>query len=937
MSIALRCLLALACMSSSTAASDRESMVAVATWTVVVDGAIPIDGQPAPAVRLLLRRGPGGWWPVLGDAPDHNKAVLTGAVEPEDGGLTVVMHLPGDAWVRGGRGMLRLPSADGGPTAGTWSGTWNGVAVTGAVTVETWTAAAAAVPRAEPVAQRPPRLLAAAASAAPGVLDARTAGDDPLALGLLAAGDAALHQRAWPRIARTMADRNAGGGPQQRGYPWGDRVRLLALCYDLHARGLPAEQEQELRQWLSSYGERTLLRPWTVSDRSSWAPDGRHHAQLRGAGALAALALAGLPGPAPRPPAEPVAMAMRIPADGAADARPVPAGHAASAWRLAGPLAVDWVPGADDLAHLAAGGGSLPLRALRDKELSRGDDGQVRFIDLGTATGRAYGQGWCLVTAIELAEPLRGLWQLNAMNARARTWISGREVADGQPVELAAGRHSLVVVATFGTTPNTWDGIRLLPLVQAMGADELTAHLAEEEAGHRLARAVHAAALRQHADSGGADLVATDRLAVARLLARDWLHLGLGGGALAVEGDAALYGSARAMLEFEILHRARFGAGLAMADGAPRLLARAAALEIAGRPVRAAGFALGGEPMPPAIAARAWVLADETDRAAAAGLASRLLAPEALADDPLGRVWSAGIGSTTGRAPLGWLATGPGAVFFRNRHRDGDDIVVGITAHARASGAAFTQPEAGGLCLLGHGADWLDADRGDYNLVRPLEAVVVLPDGAGADAAHGRLLAHRLDPDGGGEALIDLSRTLLTLPGHGYGRRPDTADRLGRPLPQPEAPAGVEHRRALAVCWDGDAALILLRDRLRGAPAAPVWTLPTAATTAVAIGVDGRGFGWTAGNGRLDGVILGDGRDLRHGSIAIERQHYQRRSTTEVSAVRFDLDRDAEAVVLLHLAPAASAPPQCVRDGERILVDGRHRFTLREDGGIDRR
>lgn len=906
--------------------------VQIRTWTVILDDAIRTPERPAAALRLVLRQGPGGWWPVLGDAPDHNKSLATGSVSSAPGRLRVRVILPGDTWVPGGIGEFELPGDTTGPLEGRWRGSWRGSAGEGALSVALVPAALSAVPS-RWQASDPPRLWRDRGRVQAALPLLRQAPAHPLALGLrrLVEQDGTLHELAWPAIEKALGEREAGSG-DERGYRWGDRLRLLAVAWDLHRDAMDPGREARLRRWLADYGERALLRPWTISDRSYWAPDGRFAAQLRGAGALASLALAGLGGSAPQPPAPAQRDVLRIASHAAGSGLPtqplIPGVHPGR-WLISGPHEATWEPGAG-IRGWSGDAADIPgLRDAPPKTVIADDAKRRGWIDLAAATDRLADRSWLLATVVDVADPMSGRWHLAQMNNQAACWISGVPVPEGSAVHLEAGRHSVVIRTTFGATPNAWDGIRLRPHLVAAPPAELAETLASDLQLHDIAMAIHAAALVQHADCGGAETAWIDRLAMARLHAQAWFDLCLGGGALASEGDAALWGSAAPMLEFEILHRQLFGVGVAAADGGELLLARVAALGI-GRDQRALpGFSVDAEPITPAIAARAWAITAPARRPAAA----HALLPIA-AGDPLAALLTADAAPGTDRPVLGWVAPRRGSVFFRNRHQDGDDILVGITAD-QAPTAAQNQPEAGAWLLHGLGQAWMTADAGSNSWIRPLEAVIVHADGLGAASANGRLLAHQLDADGGGTALIDLSRTLPTLAGDGYGRGVDLADRLGRLREErlPALPAGTHHTRAMAVAWRPDGVLIALRDRFAGAPGPGTWTLPT--RTDAAVTVAERRFAWTLGGAVLRGTLLADGDNLRHDVLTVESQYYQRRRSQQVPGIRFDLATAGEAIVVLQLG-RAGGEARIERQGERILVDGAPAFTLREDGGLDR-
>ena len=204
-----------------------------------------------------------------------------------------------------------------------------------------------------------------------------------------------------------------------------------------------------------------------------------------------------------------------------------------------------------------------------------------------------------------------------------------------------------------------------------------------------------------------------------------------------------------------------------------------------------------------------------------------------------------------GLMPLTWQAPDMGYYGFRNRWRDGDDVVLQVYAKATQNGG-WNGPNAGTFHLYGLGHSW-NHDSKDREIIEHEVNRVVLPETETNAGALGRVVHVATQPDGSGTLSIDLSDA-YGKPVRGlyskYGNiRHDALFE----------DAGIKALRAMAIDTSGASGapcLFVLVDRIEGGgPKLWTWNLGDARLIE-AVKVDGGSLTLTQGDAILRGRFV---------------------------------------------------------------------------------
>ncbi|TVR15519.1 MAG: hypothetical protein EA401_02650, partial [Planctomycetota bacterium] len=434
-----------------------------------------------------------GWAPVVGMAPDFNRAHHRGRVQrmrvlDDAVHLEVVIRIAGDPWVPGGAAAYHIvvPISDDDPWhgdihQGSYTGRFDVHGVNGgvAITLKPGHRLAADLEHEQTAAH--PRLwfrqqdlgdlrrrkeqspvLAAA-------YETMEQADSILSLGLMyhLTGERSYAQRARVKIQGRMDERGDGIG--NRGLVWGQRLREVANAYDLFSGHWDDAFDASVLAYLDWIGQRLLHRPHTVSRTLKWSANNEYQAYLRGAAALAALILHGKEGPEPQAPRPLGEQPRTITQDPALspyftehDGQRFRSDWLPQRWWIAGPLPDPHNTQEDFFAHM--GGSGQFHQSFSGEEKVRYQGAQALFepldqkyfwehqgrsnIELTDLYARHYQRkedgyfhtGY-FYTVLDVREEQLVRYVDHPGGARLHAWINGRRLHADDYLRLQEGRH----------------------------------------------------------------------------------------------------------------------------------------------------------------------------------------------------------------------------------------------------------------------------------------------------------------------------------------------------------------------------------------------------------------------------------------------------------------------------------------------------------------
>lgn len=849
------------------------------------------EPQPdSPTAIVTVTREDKSWGLPVATAVGFNQHEHIGHVvksESAGGGLQLGLEFQvrGDAWVPGGKAQFEvnlIPGADN-RLEGRFTGVIRGVAVAGRAEAEWVPVSAEAQP---PVGFRKhPRLLFRAEDLPALRLKAKTRlgqlaleqlpeGPAASAFRYALTGDASQAADARRRLEALMQDREHGGKMAlSRMFGW--RLEQAALAFDLCYDAWDVEFRRTVSEFLCDSANMIMHNRGMFVTSFRWGHRGPHAPTLYYAAAMAGLAIADEPGPAPTQPEAPVLIG---PTEGRlaavqrlANLKGVPVWDFANdtmplEWIHAGafPAAKDPLPGSTQRgdvrpvlgAVLGTGEQARPWRVVEPEKLLSAED-PPRLLITGPVgvVVQTISYYYCVLRNDRVR------WvRVQTGHGGVEMYLNGARVLEGDTVQLEPGLYPWLVTAPMGQMnpwAKSWANPRLIEVDEAEVADRRTAareSLAEEtllwkrelERWERLGGV-----------NGRYQIMATTARHLMDLVYSEMLGRGgfLSGGAELVGMDGPN--------KYAFVHRNATGQLPGFAGEVADYLVRSMFVhpyradrsvfnqEINGR----SGFVTGKYPeggrdlaaehfatlypliRPDWQPAVLWAWHYHTGGSAQddASLVKLLKAPQrnypftrpygsfdtlpiyAFLNYPLDLQPS----PPQGILPLTWAAPDFGFYGFRNQWTD--DARLFIVQFFSATHEAG----AGTLRVNGLGQVWSHSLEDQPSGARFFENVVQLPHNEINDRARATVTAWRTEPDGSGQLALDLAPVYSAPVLNENGRPRSLYTELGRfPVAGAFGKSKVTGGRLMAVDFSGKSGapcVIVLVDTLRGAER-PVWS-----------------------------------------------------------------------------------------------------------------
>jgi hypothetical protein len=283
--------------------------------------------------------------------------------------------------------------------------------------------------------------------------------------------------------------------------------------------------------------------------------------------------------------------------------------------------------------------------------------------------------------------------------------------------------------------------------------------------------------------------------------------------------------------------------------------------------------------------------------------------------------------------PLTYRAHTRGFYMFRNRWRDGDDILFQLFAKQTRIGG-HSQANAGALRLYGFGKEWI-LQNGGRDSPRFMDSVVVLPENLTQEYGTGNVTSWGTDTNGSGHVTVDLAG--VYAPGKPPKERKGPVD--PRTVKKPEASRTVDPNlkglRAVAVDYSGAcgaAALIAIVDRIEGGGRREwLWNLPAT------VGADGRSFEIAQDDASLKATFLAPGKfELKSAdnlAVVANASEDPLKPTKSIPGLTATAAAGENYFVVLTLQRGGPAPDVRVESGEGLASVVRvGKSTVRFDG-----
>jgi hypothetical protein len=507
-------------------------------------------------------------------------------------------------------------------------------------------------------------------------------------------------------------------------------------------------------------------------------------------------------------------------------------------------------------------------------------------LDYAAVSGRKYLTTHLLSTVLEVAQA--GTYQIQHYSKkidRLGLHLDGRTVTSGQVVQLAAGRHLLVMEAAIGVCGN-WEFMESYLRFQPLTPAEAGAWLATAKREYEHVQAVRAIDREENADTE-----ARRWLAVAELRQSNFADIAFGDAGWNGEGEAYTQHALRTALCFEHAFLNATGRRLSASANLPATFS----LYVAKTVFRADGadmpsYGPGGGPLGVDNWARGFALVEPRyrevcrqawDRTTALAETGKFQNPTALISDldacsaAFRFVNHPGTEPATvdvaGVVPRVLVDRRKGGFVFRNAWKDDDDSVATLLIDHAKIQAGWNGPDYGDIRWYALGTVWAErgipwgnginlrrAEKdGTYPDLRQFGSVVSVPGCKIAQAGtpapktgRAALIAANVAADGSGVVDVDLSGCYVgavevEVPGQ-TKKKSEVKD------------LGIRARRSVAVDYSGAAgvpALMAVADRLTGTKGDETWQFCTAAEHKIT--TDATGFTITAANGAtLRGTVV---------------------------------------------------------------------------------
>jgi len=887
--------------------------------TFIKDGAV---NQRCRAEITALRRD-GKWHEI--QVFGYNRGTHRGRVksfEQTADAITVAVELlvGRDAWRHGGVGVYTAQLKRAGEGwAGNWKGVWayglNGPApCEGKATLRFLPPAKTPAAAANWVGQSPlllfrksdlPRLRERMNTPFGQALAARMAGGNAICRGALyqLTGDKAHAQAARELTEKTMAER--GGGSFAVGRVWGYRAFDVAVAYDLCRDAWDAPFRKQVEWYLDWISQKSLLLPWTLSNKVNLTPGSNYMVVIYPGAAAATLARVSDRTPEPLPPDERFVkfIAVRPPEgyrppegfpveemkSGVPPRHWVSAGHwpetgltpeeAARALPRDGAGWSKWGIG----SQFKPSDTAFTLRPLREdeyypnKELRQINMTEVcmsteRSKDKDKDKERSYFQRAALTTAVTISEK---------MTLRSKIpgtlFMGGERIKEDDCFIAEPGAYPLVFIDTTGELlGQPWGHVVRTPFFQRVTEAELNILLASRAIEHEVLRHFWEDDRRDWKESGGSDRSRFRLVQRGAQLNRLNLQGGMGDGGFQGEGEGYTLECFRPLLDYAWIYRNVFGEDLSQRPDASHFAARYAFAAIWGEPGKTPDPAIaqsygGSKGVLPvdylgscyALTPAEWkpalhwfwlkqlgVSADEVRTAAGAAKAFQqwpadLSLVMAFLNYPL----DAQPRNPSETMPKVWAADGKGYYAFRNTWSGADDIVAQFYAKDGVN-VGWHSPEAGCFQIAGFGHEWAAKGAHDRGGERWLENVVLMPEDNLNESARCKVLSRELDAtQARGSIAVDMDELYKVLKPKlkpKWGEGPDIVD------------GGIRGRRAFAADLSGRAgapAVIAVADTVRGG-GKKVWQMFVPNLTVQAMTTQGNRFTITKGTATLCGTVV---------------------------------------------------------------------------------
>jgi hypothetical protein len=962
-------------------------------WSLVLEGAVaPLvgrDGSPGSArpqpLQLDTEMIDGRWDGMVGMAPTFNRGHHRGRVlswAKTDAGvrLEIEMNIASDPWVLGGRGHyeVELTWQGDGRLEGTFAGTFGGgYCKPEPMAGRAW--AQRTIPPPKRAGHQPmapgehPRVLFRKADI-PRIRQRRkhpvckaawerirSARDDAVCLGVMyqLTGDRKYAQAARPIVWKRTKER--GRGSHSTGHVWGERLADVALAYDLCRDAWDDEFNRKIVGYIDWITGRLIYRPSSVSPKVNWSPNSNYHNFLRGGAAIGSLVLMTDRGPEPAPPRDPGQEPTLLAApEGYRPTKGVPvvpyrSGQRLTDWLVAGPLPDPRSANRDFLAHLGGSADAAPR--IRPGVEVRDDGASATFEPLERDERFFWGErveftgvyrrnydrkedGYFhtayFLTVVDNDRERIVQWVTGQSGSlELRAWISGREVFDKEFIQLAPGRHPVLIRAHV-TETSPWGKIWMEPRLVDATRDQAVADLARRQVLYKLALAEWKEDHAGWQATGGAN---PRWLYLAKLgryhMAQCYRHL-MGDGGWQIEGEGYTLYSIPLPLEYATAHWKVFGRDV---TGRP---------DVNVFPCRYVAQTIFGGPKP---VQQSFSLTDGTMKA---GHYARVfpIVPDRYKPAVLW-AWHRTMGLTPagqGRPRVGsgrdavytllhypveleaknpaevlpnvWAAVTKGGYVFRNEWQGAEDIVFQAFLKSEGTGG-WNNPDGGSTRLFGLGHPW--AVRGEHPgkvTSRWHETVVMLPDDD--IRVNGPAKVTHFDPreDGSGVLAADLNAIYLGNRRDAKGKVVGTRD------------LGIRGTRCWAVDYSGRSgapAVFVMVDRITGGGRKVwQWQLPELKGPSDEVSIEGNRFTVRQGQASLVGTFL-QPADVQvthaRGKVAVRLIKDRRDETVhrELNAIHAS-GADATAgdfVVVLTLQKGPAPAVDMEGDGEVLRIGDR--------------
>ncbi len=621
-------------------------------------------------------------------------------------------------------------------------------------------------------------------------------------------------------------------------------------------------------------------------------------------------------GPIPRlsPPAEFAALKDEPVVPLAAD-KPI------DAWLFAGPI--EEAPDADPIDDL-----KLADKDFKPVAAPHLNDGVV---DLAALTKRTYRRACYLRATIDV--PSEGYYQLTPPKGfkgirQRMAYIGARPVPLGHVVHLQRGRYPLLV--RIWTEPvGNWEPLQFSLAFAPLTEGEADTWLAERDVTGADAFCGGPDWRQAVTTRASHNLEALRWAALAAREAEGYFRKGLGDFGWNQEGEAYTRHAARLAMPMALCHRNAFGRDIPGADRLGMMAALATAATVYGEDrAMMQSFNVGGGPLDADLYTRAFAFVPDRLKPAVLWSWNRSLAMAEAGKlrDPHGVIAHHDGLSKAMRFinyPLDMREQNPadvlphvvvdkqkGGYVFRNRWKDGDDIVVQVFANSNQAGGSWTSAQGGTFRITGLGHQWVVRGQGygnggsgrnlpDFclyqNMVDVKEHFI-----SGSPQAWTTRFAPSDRNDGSGTLSLNMDEIYIH---HRKAQRGRGWRTLGR------EDLGIRANRAFAVDYSGQSGapcLVAIGDLLKGTQGENTWQLATEAGHKVTI--DGRTFTIAAPDGAtlVGAVVQPSNAKIRvqpyqHVHEINYHGHHRRKPFKRQAVLVEGADRDQQFLIILTL------------------------------------